>query len=342
MSAGFKGIVSELAAAKVTLSTVILGEGPDVELMTTLAKWGRGKSYLAKSDEDVPSLFVGETRRVRGDATVEQRFRARVKGWSPTLAGVDFATAPELRGYVESRPKRFSDVLLEAKEDLPLLAETRYGLGKTVVFLSDVKNRWAADWLAWPGYARLWAQVVRDSARHDTAQNLTLSVTREGRSALIELAALGVDGRFRDGLAPTVRVIAPNKSNSLAALRQVAPGRYRAQVPLGAAGSVPWRFEPVPGPGLSKAEVARAGTRSLFYSYPDEYRLLPANLPLLRTLSEQTGGSLAPDPQEIFRPRGDGSVRVTPLWPLFVGLAVPLFLIDILVRRAPWPLRRNK
>jgi hypothetical protein len=70
--------------------------------------------------------------------------------------------------------------------------------------------------------------------------------------------------------------------------------------------------------------------------------LLPANLPLLRTLSEQTGGSLAPDPQEIFRPRADGSVRVTPLWPLFVGLAVPLFLIDILVRRAPWPLRRNK
>jgi Mg-chelatase subunit ChlD len=152
----FQGIVAELAAAKITLSTVVLGEGPDIKLMTALAKWGHGKTYIAQSDAEIPSLFVGETRRVRGDAVVEEPFRPQVKAWSPTIAGVDFATGPQLRGYVESKPKRFSDVLLEAKKDLPLLAETHYGLGKTVVFLSDVKNRWAADWLAWPGYAKLW------------------------------------------------------------------------------------------------------------------------------------------------------------------------------------------
>ena len=214
-----------------------------------------------------------------------------------------------------AKPKRFSDVLLEAKQDLPLLVETHYGLGKTVGFLSDVKNRWAADWLGWPGYARLWAQVVRDSAQRDSGEGVRWKVARQGREAHIELTALGTGGSSRNALWPRVRVTPPGRSSSVVALRQSAPGRYRAQVPLGAAASIPWRFELLPVAGIDAAEAARAGSRALFYSYPDEDRLLPVNLPLLRTLSEQTGGALAPGPEEIFRPRGDGGLRTTSLWP---------------------------
>jgi len=285
-------------------------------------------------------LFAAETRRLLNDSIVEERFRPQVKAWSPTLAGVDFAGGPELKGYVTTKPKRFSDVLLEAKKDLPLLAETHYGIGKTVAFLSDVKNRWAADWLEWPGYPTLWAQVVRDSARRDTGAGVRWRVAREGREAFIHLTAPGIDGSFRNGLWPEVRITTPGGRGSVASLRQVAPGQYRAQVPLAAAGSVPWHFELLPSPGLSAAEIARAGSRRLFYSYPDEYRLLPANLPLLRTLSEQTGGVFAPRAEEIFTPRGDGGVTTTPLWPYCAGAALLLFLLDILVRRAPWRQRR--
>jgi Mg-chelatase subunit ChlD len=336
LAAGFKDLMTALSGARITLSSVILGEGPDVRLMTTLAEWGHGKTYQAQTDEDVPGLFAGETRRVRGDAVVELPFRPTVKAWSPALAGVDFTTAPALRGFVESRPKRFAEVLLEARPDLPLLAQTHYGLGKTVVFLSDVKSRWAADWLAWPGYARLWAQVVRDSARRASTPPLDLRVTREGRSARIDLTALAADESFRDGLAPTVRVTAPGGDAWFVALRQVAPGRYGARVPLGAPAGAPWRFELQPGAGMRAREIAQAGARSLFYARPDEYRLLPPNLALLRTLSEQTGGALAPDADEIFRPRGDGGVRATALWPGCVALALALFLLDIAVRRTPW------
>jgi hypothetical protein len=104
---------------------------------------------------------------------------------------------------------------------------------------------------------------------------------------------------------------------------------------------VPWRFELLPGAGIDTAEVARAGSRALFYSYPDEDRLQPVNLPLLRTLSEQTGGALAPRPEEIFRPYGDSSQRLMSLWPVCTGLALALFLLDILARRAPWAGRRG-
>jgi len=165
-------------------------------------------------------------------------------------------------------------------------------------------------------------------------------VSREGRSAHIQLTALGADGSYRNELAPQVRVTAPDGSSSIETLRQVAPGRYAAQIALSAAADEPWRFELLPGSGVAAADVSQAGVRRLFYSYPDEYRLLPANLPLLRTLSEQTGGSLAPAEDEIFKPRGDGGLRNVPLWPHFAAAALLLFLIDILVRRAPWSWRR--
>jgi Ca-activated chloride channel family protein len=335
---GFPGIVAELAAANITLSTISVGEKPDVELMTNLATWGNGKSYVARSDAEVPTLFAAETHRLLGDSIVEEPFRPQVLGWSPTLAGVDFAGGPKLKGYVASKAKRFADVLLEAKKDQPLLAETHYGLGKTVGFLSDVKNRWAADWLGWPGYARFWAQVVRDSARRDSGEGMSWRVTRDRRDAVVELTAVGHDGSFRHGLWPQVRITAPGGQTGVVALRQIAPGRYRAQVPLTAAGAVPWRFQLLAGAGISAAQVALLGSRRLFYSYPDEYRTLPPNLPLLRTLSEQTGGVFSPKAEEIFRSRGDAGLRTTPLWPYCAGFALLLFLLDILVRRAPWRL----
>jgi Mg-chelatase subunit ChlD len=332
---GFPGIVAELAAAQVTLSTVAIGKRADLELMASLAQGAGGRHYAAQADAEIPGLFVAETRRLLGESVIETPFRPIVKARAGAIAGLDFAAGPALQGFVIGRPKRFSDVLLEAPKDKPLLAQTRYGLGKTVVFLSDVKNRWAVDWLTWPGYGKLWAQVVRDAMRRDSSEGLAFRVTRDGREAAITLSALDAQGNYRNSLAPRVRVVMPGGETSVVALRQTAPGQYHARMPLARAGAVPWRFELLPGPGIAPAELARAGTRSLFYAYSDEYRSLPADVALLRALSEQTGGAFAPEAAEIFRPRGDSGVTERPLWPWLAALALLLYLLDLLVRRAP-------
>ena len=99
----FPGIVAELAGAKITLSTVAIGEKPDVELMANLAKWGDGRSYVTRSDAEVPTLFAAETHRLLDDSIVEEPFRPRVKAWSPTLAGVDFAAGPAAQGLCDGQ-----------------------------------------------------------------------------------------------------------------------------------------------------------------------------------------------------------------------------------------------
>jgi Mg-chelatase subunit ChlD len=334
-SGGMEGVVAELAQANVTLSTVAIGDKPNLELMKRLATEGHGKGYVAGSDAEIPGLFVSETRRLLGEAIVEEPFRPTVLNRSDAIAGVDFASGPPLKGFVVARPKRFSEVLLQAVKQEPLLVETHYGLGKTVAFLSDVKNRWAAQWLTWDGYARFWAQVVRDAIARTAGEGMSWHVQRQGGDALIEVSALDGNRMYRDGLRPRVRVTRPDATGVTAALRQIGPGRYRASVPMTPDGSAPYRFEVLAGGGIVKSDLAQLGTRSVSYPWSDEYRVLPPNNGLLRALSEQTGGIFAPNADEIFAPLGDGALTAKPLWHWFAAAALALFLLDILARRTP-------
>ncbi|MFN0314713.1 MAG: VWA domain-containing protein, partial [Burkholderiales bacterium] len=332
----FEEVIAKFVREKITLSTVALGEKPNVELMANLATWSGGKSYVARNDNEIPGLFIAEAQRLLGESLVEESFRPIVKANAAALDGVDFAVGPELKGLVVSRAKRFSDVLLEGKKNLPLLVETRYGLGKTVAFLSDVKNRWAVDWLNWPGYGKLWSQVVRSAARRDTGQELKWNVTREGNDAVVKLTALKPGGDFRNDLAPKVRISGATEDAQVFALRQAAPGAYTERIALPGPRAQPYVFELLPTPSLSAREIARAGPRSLAYAHSDEYRVLPPDHKLLRALSEQTGGKYAPEMADIFRHYGDGGTRTQALWPWLAAIALALYLAEVFVRRAPW------
>jgi len=333
---GFEDLVADMAAANITLSTVAIGDKPNLTLMNGLAQWGNGKSYVAQRDSEIPALFVTEARRLLGESLIEEPFRPIAKGRSEALAGIDFESAPQLKGFVAAKAKRFSEVLLQAKQEQPLLAETRYGLGKTVAFLSDAKNRWAVDWLAWPGYGKLWAQVVRDAARGAATQEFAWQVTRHGREGWLKLTALSPEGAFRNDLWPNARVLRPSGESAVVVLRQSAPGTYSARVALDAPSAAPYRFELLPGPGLSSLEIARIGARALYYPQSDEFVARPADVATLKALSERTGGKFAPKTDEIFARSSDGGMLATPLWPALAAAALLLFLLDIAVRRAPW------
>jgi hypothetical protein len=49
--------------------------------------------------------------------------------------------------------------------------------------------------------------------------------------------------------------------------------------------------------------------------------------------AEATGGTLDPDPTAVFDPQGEVIRYHEDLWPRFVGGAIALFFLDLLVRR---------
>jgi Ca-activated chloride channel family protein len=332
-SGGIEELATQFNRANITLSTVAVGEDPNLELLGQLAHAANGTSHEAVSETEIPALFVTEAKRLLGESMVEEPFRPVVRMKTEALAGVDFAHGPELKGFVLGQPKRFAEVVLEAKDHQALLVQSHYGLGKSIAFLSDVKNRWAVDWLAWPGYGKLWAQVVRESIRHDTGEELALRVTREGRAAVVTLSALAKDGRYRDDIAPNARMIMPDQTSAVSQLRQIGPGKYQARFALQARAAGSYVFELLDTPGLTSQQVAQAGTRSLSYGYAEEYRDMVPNIGLLKALCERTGGTFAPQMQDVFARRGDGGLVSTPLWRYLAAIGLALFLLDVLFRR---------
>ena len=332
--ADFEPLIKRMQEAKITVSTVTIGRSGNPALMARIAELGGGKAYVAEQLEQVPQLFVEDTRSVAQTSLIEEPFRPTVKRRVDAVHGLDFGRAPPLLGFVSTKIKDAAEVVLATSAGTPLLARWQYGLGRSVLFASDVKNRWSAEWLHWDGYGKFWSQLVRDTLRRETREQVLFSVVREADEATVQLRAIDEKGAWRNDLAPRLRLTVPGGVGRQVALRQTGPGQYEATVPVATAGNRPYRFELMSGPGLPPDIVRRAGTRALFYPYPDELRSRPPDLELLQALAQHTGGKVGANVAQIFDPQNDRGLSRQPLWPWFAAAALLLYLLDIFTRRA--------
>ena len=78
----------------------------------------------------------------------------------PVVDGLDDEW-PHLLGYQKLTAKGDATVLAEA-DGRPLLAVREVGEGRSAAFASDISPHWAPqEFMQWPGYARLWDNLVR-------------------------------------------------------------------------------------------------------------------------------------------------------------------------------------
>ena len=152
----------------------------DQNLLEEIARIGNGRYYFADDPAHGPAdLRQGDRHGQQvGDQRAAVHAR-RSSGRPRSLSEIDVDAAPFLLGYVVTRPKPTSEVILATEAGDPLLAWWRYGLGMSVAFTSDAKARWAAEWLAWPQFGKFWAQVVRHAMRKAEAKGVVVA----GRSA---------------------------------------------------------------------------------------------------------------------------------------------------------------
>ena len=324
----YQGLIVKMVDAKMTVSAVAVGSGSDRELLQNIATWGKGRSYYIEDATKVPQIFTQETEMATGKTLKEEPFKPLVKKMVDAFKGIDFNTAPTLLGYVTTKAKDTSEVLLEApvigeKPD-PLLARWQYGLGKTAAFTSDLKDRWAVEWLRWSGYPKFWSQLVRETMRRRDDDSFDFRVERENNEAHITVNAVQKDGQFRNKLSNQVKIIAPDQTVSEIPVRQIGPGSYEAKAPLLQKGTFTFR---------AVTDQAGGPSRILPFSYPDEYHFYPPNTDLLRAVATETGGAFQPNEQDIFSPRGETTALPTPLWPYLAVTALLLYVIDVLLRR---------
>ena len=109
-------------------------------MLEEIARIGGGRNYFADDPLTIPQIFAKETVAASKSAINEQPFMPQVVRPTKALAEIDFATAPFLLGYVVTRPKPTSEVILATESGDPLLTWWRYGLGMCVAFTSDAKT----------------------------------------------------------------------------------------------------------------------------------------------------------------------------------------------------------
>jgi len=82
----------------------------------------------------------------------------------PIIEGID-AAWPYLLGFNEVTAKESMDVLATVGEH-PLLVTGSFGKGRSVAWTSDIGPHWCPkDFVEWPGYNRLWRQIIAWAAR---------------------------------------------------------------------------------------------------------------------------------------------------------------------------------
>ena len=322
------GIASSMRNERITISTVGIGSGADMNLLGNLANWGGGRDYFTQDPYNVPQIFAKETVTASKSAIIDEPFIPQRIKPTQVLSGIDLELAPFLLGYVATQPRPTAEVFLVSDRGDPLLASWQYGLGKSVAFTSDAKARWASDWLDWGGYGKFWTQLVRDTMRKATLSNFQAEIKKEKGVAHLAIDALDDAGDFLNQLESDVSLISPDLKKKQLAVTQTAPGRYELDFPTQDVG--PYFLNVMQKQG---GEVVNTQVTGTVVSYPQEYLVHNADDALLTQLAAVSGGKFNPSAEDAFRPPEEQVALRIHLWRPFLITALFLLLVDIALRR---------
>ena len=326
----YQALITKMVDAKITVSSISVGPDADIELLSNIAKWGHGRSYKVEDAKEVPQIFVKEAKEVPNLSFDEKALQPSVKhrAFNAFFDGVDITKAPALRGRTATVVKDSALELLSTKEGDPLLAFWPIGLGRTAVFASDVKDRWATDWITWRGYGPFFSSIVRALERQRPPA-VALSVEPgiihgTTRTMALTIEAHDAAGKPRDFLSPRVRVQSGTKAPIEIPARQTAPGHYEASAIVDAA-------ETFAAAVVGSDEAVASGL-----VLPDphaEYRFRAPDLLRLQSIAAATGGHWRPTAASLASTPGETRATRRPLWPMLLWSALALWLVDLLLRR---------
>lgn len=321
----------------ITVSTVAIAPhtGSTVETLENIAYWGAGNFYYPKTSAELPRIFTKEASIVRKSLISEGDFNPVYAQPSEILTGLTTGL-PGLGGIVVTTPKELATIALvrEAVQDGnvidadPLLANWRYGLGKTVAFTSDAKNKWAAEWVTQPIYGKFWSQAVRYTLRETSNQNYQIATEIRDGVGRVVVDAVDADGTFKNYVDFTTKVINPDLTTREVRVRQVAPGRYEGTFPASNVGTYMMSLQ-----SSEEAGASDLMTTGVSLSYSPEYDTKQSNDDFIEKLAKTSDGRIADEGYNPFTHDLTIRERPTPLWPwllLFAALALPL---DIFLRR---------
>jgi Ca-activated chloride channel family protein len=161
----FEDLASLANQQGITISTIALGKEIDREVMSGIARLGKGRYYEVSDVSDLPRIMFAESQAARseniqkGDTTLKE---GEVQ--HPVLSGMSTHQLPGLKAYNALSSKSdqgAEDILVSSSFGDPILSAWQYGLGRVVAWMGDIGEEWTAAWTSPALEGQFWSQVVR-------------------------------------------------------------------------------------------------------------------------------------------------------------------------------------
>ena len=309
--------------AGITLSTVAVGDGCNETLLRDLAESCNGRYFYTDINTDIPRIFAQEVFLSSNTYLIHEDFTPIVTSNDAIIRDVVADGLPELKGYVATTPKERSIQLLQSHYGDPILCHWQYGLGKTVVWTSDVSGEWSGNYSGWENTQLLWHNIIQyvtqdmgmEGAYVEVKQNGSRSeihYTTENYSADTTVSAIVFDD---EGNAVDVE------------LDPVKPGEYIASIDTAGTGVYTINVQQKDG-----EEIVSSMNTAAINQYSLEYRFYPDNT-LMEEYVASVGGRIILEPEEVFASQPEHVKSRWNLSTILLVMAAVWFLWDIAVRR---------
>lgn len=320
-------LAQEMRDQGITLSIVAAGEG-SAEYLAALAQLGGGSWYPATDIFKVPEFFLKETVKSVGEYIIEEPFYPLPSAPSQVLTGLDAAGLPPLAGYNGVTAKNTARLDLLTPRGDPLLATWQYGLGRSAVWTSDLKGRWAAEWIRWDAFPTFAAQLAQWVLPAPKIEGLEAQARLMDGRATVDLQAFDDAGLPLNDLTGAAVLIGPDLTAKELPIVQVGAGRYQASDALSDPGAYLVRV------GVNRGDQSLGQmTLGLIVPYSPEYKSAGLDYRLLGELSTITGGGELRSPEAAFEHNLPSAEQAREFWWQLLLLTALLFPLDVILRR---------
>ncbi len=319
----YDDLMPKIEAAGVTVSSVAIGQDADKKLMMFLAEEGNGRYYEATAESNLPRIFAREILMASDTYIKNREFTPAITKEHEMINEVANEGLPILYGYISTKQKPLANVLLSSDLSEPILAEWRYGLGKTIAFTTDVENKWTARFASFENYPMLWKNMITHviTENDNLKDSLQMIQTADGVTLRYETEEYTNETKIEG-------VYTNEKGESHAiTLHATAPGEFETEVELKEIGiySLSVRKE-------EKGQAVNSKNTAVARQFSKEYRFDEDNSSFDRFVQEM-GAVKITQGNDIFNiPVTKASTDIM-LTNGFLIASILLFFLDILQRR---------
>lgn len=337
-AAPFGPLIDRIVEAEITISTVAVGRGADVNLLEDMAGRGGGVFHRSEDVRALPSILSQEAMLLSSNPVREDKIAPDFEPGEAAFAGELPSEFPELPGYVRTTAKPEAEVHARTSDGDPVLASWRHGVGRVVALATPLAGSWADGWSDTTFYQEFVGRGFRWSAAPLLRPGVALETYRDGD--VIEVAARLIDERGQ-----------PIDSGSLVAHAERPDGSMRGPVALDSMGRGTYvgtldAFEEgrynVRVERIDETGAPSAAERNVHVSYPSSLGFGTQRVARASDLAKATGGRLvlvgdAPLVRDTMALDASGRVGLW-AWLAVISAAIALTLDGIRVhmrKRAP-------